>query len=400
MPITIKAAAHEACVVFRDHPAEDSRDLLNHACRKESVKCVKLLQSSFDSNLDAAVIPSANGFVRGALLAYNKHHHLKIRPEDVWLAIISQLGFYINCHGEELRGMFVAHQGKKELEVNFGDGDRHSVDFGVFAQKVSHLIEENVLDPELREWVMPAFSTTTEHDNVVAAILLMGITQKYFSFNCTMLCGLPSVTLLGLKRDWQLIYSRLDKLETFGAEPSQFRELLRPIISRFIRSFDEPISNDIISFWQRIAHYYNMGSGPSYYSGWITAFCFWDEHGKCLYSIPRFGDSLEETSWEEAKVPLLKLDGVSYHRVESGDVPPGYSSVPIKVNDNGNEFDAMMVAGSVGINCTSSGDELEEGLVDLDTVSAETGWWMFESQDSNAEVSDEATYLPPNFHQS
>ncbi|CAF9922508.1 MAG: hypothetical protein ALECFALPRED_002108 [Alectoria fallacina] len=378
MPITIKPAPHGANVISRHQPAEDSRDLLNRACRKESGKCEELLQSSFDSNLNAAVRPSANGFVHGAIFAYNQHHHLQIRPEDVWFAIVSQLGFYINCHAEELRGMFVAHEGKKELTVTFETGDRYTVDFGVFAQRMSRLIEENVLDPELREWVMPAFSTTTEHDIVVAAILLMGVTQKYFDYKCRILCGLPSVTLLGQKKDWELIYSRLDKLDTFGAEPGQFCKLLRPVISRFVKSFDEPTSDDIVSFWQRIAHYYSMGSGPSFYSGWITAFCFWGQDGKTLYTLPQYGDSLEETSWEKARYPLLILDGVSYHRIESDEVPPGYSSVPVKVDDNGDEFDATMVAGSVGINCTSSGDELDGGLVELDTVSAETGWWMFE----------------------
>lgn len=367
MPITIKAATHGANVLRREQQAEDPRDLLSRACGKESAKCVELLQSSFDSNLNAAVRPSANGFVRGAILAYSHHHHFQIRPKDVWFAIISQLSFYINCHAEELRGMFVAHEGKKELEVKFEGGDRYTVDFGVFAQKMSNLIDENVLDPGLREWVLPAFSTTTKHDNVVASILLMGVTQKYFSFGLIILCGLPSVTLLGQKEDWELIYNRLDKLETFGAEPSQFCKLLRPVISHFVRSFEEPTSNDIISFWQRIAHYHRIGSGTLYYSGWITAFCFWRADGQSLYENPGGSDSLE-------------LDGVAYHRIDSHDVPPGYSSVPVKVDDNGDVFDSTMVAGSVGINCTSSGDELDGGLVELDTVSAETGWWMFESK--------------------
>ena len=74
----------------------------------------------------------------------------------------------------------------------------------------------------------------------------------------------------------------------------------------------------------------------------------------------------------------LRLDDVAYHRVESRKVPSGYSSVPVTVDDNGALFDAMMVAGSVGISFTSSGDELADGIVGLDTISAETGWWMFE----------------------
>ena len=384
MPVTIKPATHGANVVRRPQQAEDSRDLLNHACKKESEKCVELLQSSFASNLSAAIRPSTNGFVHGSILAYSAHHHLRIRPEDVWFAIISQISFYINCHAEELRGMFVAHKGKKELEVKLGGVSRYTVDFGVFAQKMGDLIDENVLDPELREWVMPAFSTTTRNDNIVASVLLMGVTQKYFDFKFTILCGLPSVTLLGQKSDWQLIYSRLDKLETFGAEPTQFCELLRPVISRFVKSFDEPASDDTIGFWQRIAHHRSGGSGPSYYSGWITAFCFWGEDGQSLYKSPTRSDSLEETGWETAHSPVLELDGVLYHRVKSNEVPPGYSSVPVKVDDNGVLFDSTMVAGSVGMNCSSSGDKVDGGLVGLDTVSAETGWWIFESKDPDA----------------
>ena len=279
--------------------------------------------------------------------------------------------------------MFVAHEGKKELEVKLGGVSRYTVDFGLFAQKMSDLIDENVLDAELREWVLPAFSTTTRHDNIVASVLLMGVTQKYFDYKFTILCGLPSVTLQGQKSDWQLIYSRLDKLETFGAEPIQFCELLRPVISRFVKSFDEPASDDTISFWQRIAHHYNMGSGPSYYSGWITAFCYWGENGQSLYRRPGRSDSVDEEGWEEARSPVLELDGEIYHRVKSNEVPPGYSSVPVKVDDHGDVFDSTMVAGSVGMKCSSSGDEGVGGLVGLDTVSAETGWWIFESKDAD-----------------
>ena len=366
MPVTIIPATHSASLIGLSQPAANPRDLLNRACPGEGNKCVELLQSSFDSNLKAALQPSANGFVHGAIQAYSNHHHLHIRPEDIWFAIISQLSFYINCHAEELRELFVTHQGKKDLVVTFPTGTRHMVDFGVFAEEMSCLVKENVVDPNLRQWVMPAFTTTTRQDNIIASILLMGVTQKYFNFVCRMMCGLPSVTLLGEKTDWELIYHRLDKLETFGVEPSQFCSLLRPILSHFVKSFDEPASEDTINFWQRIAHYQRGGSGPSYYSGWITAFCFWDEDGKSLHTIhSRYGET-------------LRLDGVTYHRVDSEEVPPGYSSVPVTVNDNGDLFDAMMVAGSVGINCTSGGDELVDDIVGLDTISAETGWWMFE----------------------
>ena len=384
MPVTIKPASHGANVVRWPRQAEDSRNLLDRACAKEGKKCVELLQSSFDPNLGATIQPSTNGFVHGAVLAYSHHHHLRIRPEDVWFAIISQISLYINCHAEELREMFVAHKGKKELEVKLGGLNRYTVDFGLFAQMMSDLIDKNVLDPELKEWVLPAFSTTTRDDKIVASVLLMGVTQKYFDFKFTIMCGLPSVTLLGQKSDWELVYSRLDKFDSFGAEPTQFCKLLRPVISRFVKSFDEPTSDDTIGFWQRIAHAKMMGSGPSYYSGWITAFCFWDEKGQSLHGSPRASHSLGDTGWEEAHDPVLELDGVTYHKVMSNEVPPGYTSVPVKFDEHGTLFDSMMVAGSVGINCTSSGDEMDGAVVGLNTMSAETGWWIFESTPPDA----------------
>ena len=49
---------------------------------------------------------------------------------------------------------------------------------------MTSLIEENVNDPELRAWIMPDFSTTTESDRVVAAIPMMGSLQEYLPTQC------------------------------------------------------------------------------------------------------------------------------------------------------------------------------------------------------------------------
>lgn len=341
MPVTIKPASHRAEIITNAWPTQDPLDLLKQSCRQESELCKELLHSSFGVEVQDRVGSSSNGFVHGAIRAYNNHHCLHIRPEDVWFAVLSQFSFYINAHAEELRGQFVAHEGKKELEVEVF-GTRYSFDFGMFAKQMGKMIEQNVVDPELRRWMMPAFTTTTKNDEVTASILLMGATQKYFDFKCCMSCGLPSVTLLGSKADWELILARLEKLKEYGKEPTQFYALLRPVLMRFIQSFDAPLSKDTLDFWQRIAHYIPGGSGPSYYSGWITAFCFWGQDGKSLYVPRQSSKTMSDHRWEKSQV--LQLDDVVYHWIESDDVPPGYSSVPVKVDDNGNKFDAMVIA--------------------------------------------------------
>jgi hypothetical protein len=268
----------------------------------------------------------------------------------------------MKLNAEKVRSFFVAHKGQKPLEVN-GVGNRYTCNFAGMAKMMANLIKENLVDPSFGEWVMPDFTTTTDIDKTAAAILMMGAMQEYFSYGFSLFCGLPSVTLLGDKSDWDKLLTRIELLPKLGQEPDQWYRLLKPVLTRFVRTFDSPESSEIKDFWQNIAHHHNGGSGPTYLSGWITAFCFWDWKGGCLFR-PHCG------------AHLTVLDGVQYHRVDTDDVPPGSVSVPVKLNDNGNKYDTIMVAGSVGIKATSS----RGMLTGLDTVQPESGWWMYEKK--------------------
>lgn len=75
------------------------------------------------------------------------------------------------------------------------------------------------------------------------------------------------MTLLGQRSDWETILSRIERLKTFGDEPTMFYNLLKPVLTRFVKSFDNPDSEEIRDFWQKIAHERHGGSGPSYLSG-------------------------------------------------------------------------------------------------------------------------------------
>ena len=97
-------------------------------------------------------------------------------------------------------------------------------------------IEENINYPELREWMMPSFTTSTNTDTIITSILMMGALQPLFSFSCMTCRRIPSVTLLGERSDCQKLLAKLEKLQTFGTEPALFAELLRPVLSRFLRA--------------------------------------------------------------------------------------------------------------------------------------------------------------------
>ncbi|KAF9036253.1 hypothetical protein BJ165DRAFT_1560617, partial [Panaeolus papilionaceus] len=119
-----------------------------------------------------------NGFVDTVLKAYNQHHNLEIRPDDVWIAILSQFALIVNAHSEELRLKFVA-QSDKEALVICATGNRHTVDFGPeLASQTTDLIQQNVVDPELQKWILLDFSTTTFNDTVVCSVFTMSTLKE------------------------------------------------------------------------------------------------------------------------------------------------------------------------------------------------------------------------------
>lgn len=113
----------------------------------------------------------------------------------------------------------MAHQDQKELVIHYRKGSRYEVDFAEFAKLMSGLIQEKVIDPNLREWMMPNFSTSTSTDEVIASIIMMGSMQKYFTYTCEIECGIPSVTLLGEKKDYQKLLESWTDSRHSGRSP-------------------------------------------------------------------------------------------------------------------------------------------------------------------------------------
>ncbi|KAK0705603.1 hypothetical protein B0H67DRAFT_546721 [Lasiosphaeris hirsuta] len=375
MTITIRTHPLEG-ETWRQATTKDPASALREAASIESDKVERLMQCSFDTE----VTPSANGLVDAAIEAWNNHHHLVLRPDDVWLAIISQLGFFINLHAEELRAFFVAHQGQKLLEVSqYAHPD--AADYASFANQMAAEIAKNVNDPDLVPWIMPDFSTTTDTDRVAASVLLMGAMQKYFlyGFNC-ITCGIPSVTLLGDRVDWAKLQARIERIPNLGGEAVEFHRLLRPIAHHMVLSFDEPTSDAVLKFWRAIASWerpnYQMSGGPSrYLSGWITAFCFWTAKGHRNHGI-------------EGEEAVRSLDGVQYLPLEPDAKVAGWAGVPVKVTlvDTGEERMCRMVAGSVGMKPGKHADlalepDAPPASLGLDAVQPYIGWWIFQEKD-------------------
>ena len=94
---------------------------------------------------DQSVYIATEGLVGVATTAYNKHHDLVWRPDDVWQAILTQFSFYVTHNSEKLQDKFVDFKGKRELEIETFE---------------NYLLQTLVILP--REWWMSRSSRTSK----------------------------------------------------------------------------------------------------------------------------------------------------------------------------------------------------------------------------------------------
>jgi Domain of unknown function (DUF4419) len=341
MPVTLRTADHPVEAFKPPLPVyPNAAEFLRfNVCFSKNAS--KVLSSS-NPHKDPVVLYSPNGFVRSVIQAYSCHHHLTIRPDDVWISIVSQLSLYVNAHADDMRTTFVAHEGKKLLRLRIPQTALDAIDWDSAGDRMLDLMETQLLDPELKDWILPAFTTTTRVDKTVCSMLMMASLKQYFSYHFDMRCGIPQITLDGTQEDWSIILGRLEKLSTWSKELKSWAALLRPILARFVAAFTtDKVDTE---FWGHIASPHFFGSGTHTLGGWITAFCAFNEKGRFL------GNDQITNSWQSRKDEKYILDSVTYPSIDSKDIPPGGVDVDIIITDaEGNDYDVMFIAGNLGI---------------------------------------------------
>ena len=285
----------------------------------------------FSAPRDLPVYATSKGLVDVATIAYNQHHDLVWRPDDVWQAILTQFSLYVMKNAESLRDKFVDFKGKKQLTI-VALGTLYTTDFGDLAKRmVDEQIVENIKDPTIAEWILPNFTSTTENDRIVASVTMMATLKAYFQYSVELCCGLPSVTLLGSVADWKLLRQKVDRLLEFdnqSGDMKKWHKLLTGVLDEFVKT-KSGAGN--FKFWKRICDF-SSGSGTPSISGWISVFAVFNKDGE----------------WQgDSRTIVRGLHGMktNWPVIEIGKVPSGAISVPVHINDNGTDYDGYMMAG-------------------------------------------------------
>ena len=109
----------------------------------------------------------------------------------------------------------------------------------------------------------------------------MGTMKKYFSYGASSSFGIPRITLEGTHADWEEVLCRRDRFAEYGDECVLWHRMLMPILRRFVATFDDPKLKkaETRKFWNNMVQYKTPGSGHPYITGWLMAFCMFDEDG-------------------------------------------------------------------------------------------------------------------------
>jgi len=71
------------------------------------------------------------------------------------------------------------------------------------------------------------------------------------------------------------------------------------------------------------------------------------------------------------------MDGVGYPKVNTGEIPRAYVTVDISIDNNGDKYEAMILAGVATRHISSSGDTSLSVSGKNDTISPGVSWWLF-----------------------
>jgi hypothetical protein len=384
----------------RDRGASSPYGLLLslHDRRSPIPRETSILRSSFSfadgaTEAGVSVVPNKNGFLHTVIRAWQQDLHLRLRPDDVWLAILTQFNLFVNGNADDLRSIFVAHEDQPKLVVDARPATVETVNLGKVARQLATMVKQNVKDPAIATTLLPKFTTTTLHDQATAAIVFLGTMKAYFRYGVCFGCSFPSVTLLGERSDWADMLRRVAWFGTINHDETIAWTLrLTKVLEYMVASFDRPEDPDIRSFWTRAVHQTGEDTSSNILtlSGWLTAFCWWGVDGQRINSFSDKELSCYRREGEPDGYRRLTLDGLEFPVILREDVPTGVVTVPLTLYQDGVEpTESSLLAGSMGMQVIDEGE-------DQTAAQPASGWWLLlGNPDEKAPVPTPPRAYPP-----
>ncbi len=250
-----------------------------------------------------------NPFFKGMIDAFANHRAIVLSPDVIWQLICQGFAYHINKNPEEMRHLFVGHDGKIDLLVESSE-DLFSgkADWYGIVGDFETLISEKTKDG-IAELMAQPFTTTGPDELMASQVVLMKSMESYFQYIIHYIgCGIPNITLTGTPQDWQSILDRIRQLEKYGL--GWWVEGLEPVLEEFVEASKGRPDTD---FWKSIVKKHRpgemRGAGCGFdesteLDGWFLKFFPYDKNGRMPSKIRMTHDMLPEQVSVEFKYAI------------------------------------------------------------------------------------------------
>jgi len=220
-----------------------------------------------------------NGLINAFLFAYNNHIPLKVKVQDIHIALQLIISTFINNNAEQCRDMFVDHTGKKTLSVI-----NDKIDFNTFGQMMRDEVKKNVKNSKFVDLLEPNYSTTKPICTTVSNLLVLNTLKEYFSYKFICCCGIPEVILDGTQEDWLNLKRKYDEMKIMFykfkgvlGELDDWFDCMDIVINMFIdmrmmeKDGEIEATESQKMLWERVISFVPVGSGgDTILGGWIS----------------------------------------------------------------------------------------------------------------------------------
>lgn len=214
------------------------------------------------------------GFVRTVAEAYTRNDGITIRPDDIWINILSQLALYVSYNRDSLSK-------KVKLPSNVVLDKFPIIKVLDFVKEYNNIIKYK--NDSLLKWMTIEFSTSQDEDQFIKSVMLSGQLSKYSYYNPNIKSSnLVDIEILGTITDWKKIYENLDKILDFKVEHSNYNLEdwfleLKLFIDEFIKAKKGYID---VNYWSKFI-YINKNIKEPHICGQIIKLCqFYERNNK------------------------------------------------------------------------------------------------------------------------
>ena len=289
-----------------------------------------------------AEIGDFHPLIAAAAIAHKRHYPLTLSPDMIWLTVLQGVAQHIANHSDSLRSRLVPHLTKIELIVDsrLSALPETDVQMKSLTQEFVNSIRKHALPDKGFLWDTE-FSTTTDVERIVGAVVLMDAFQPYFDYVFTAICGIPSVVLEGNTADWELLASKVRSLHESDLELSWWTKHLLPLCEHFVRASRGDVDR---KHWGNLCKLVKR-YGYDDLNGWLLKFIPYVRRDR--NEIPQLlNPVLELTEYPTEGEGMEKITGCT-----SGMLPSGLSNAPVTCKNliSGESTQYEFVAGFTGV---------------------------------------------------